>query len=148
MIVCGGILFFVGIVVLLRGKVTISGGRQVTGTRARVVGAFFVLPIPIMLLLDVLIGRRFEDLELVKSAAFFLCLLIGVVVGISDENPSRSERLQQNLPPILTLKDAARYLKVSEKDVFDLIESGRLPATMIGGEYRVARENLDAMFRP
>lgn len=147
MIVCAGILFFVGAVILFTGKVTISGGRIVTGTRARVVGFFFIAPVVATLLLEWIIGSSFEDLHLVEAAIFFLCLLIGVVVGISDENATRRNEKYADLPPVLTMAEAARYLRVNETKVFQLIQTERLRATLIGGEYRISRESIEELFR-
>jgi excisionase family DNA binding protein len=46
---------------------------------------------------------------------------------------------------VLTVADAARYLKVTDADVLDLINDGKLPASRIGSDYRIARSAIDDM---
>ncbi|MBN8595002.1 MAG: helix-turn-helix domain-containing protein [Anaerolineae bacterium] len=47
---------------------------------------------------------------------------------------------------VLTVSEAARYLKVTEADVLDLINQGKLPASRIGSaDYRIARSAIDDM---
>jgi excisionase family DNA binding protein len=46
---------------------------------------------------------------------------------------------------VLTVAEAARYLKVSDTDVLDLINNGKLPASRIGSDYRIARSAIDDM---
>jgi excisionase family DNA binding protein len=46
---------------------------------------------------------------------------------------------------VLTVAEAARYLKVTEADVHDLIINGKLPASRIGSDYRIARSAIDDM---
>ncbi len=45
--------------------------------------------------------------------------------------------------PILTTKEAAEYLNVSEDDVFHLIEAGKLTAARVNYRYQIARSQLD-----
>lgn len=51
----------------------------------------------------------------------------------------------EQFPSILTVAQAARYLQVSEADVVDLIESGKLAAARINYNYRIAKSNLDEL---
>ncbi|MGV8084602.1 MAG: SPFH domain-containing protein [Coriobacteriia bacterium] len=46
-------------------------------------------------------------------------------------------------PDVMTLAEAASYMKVSESDVESLIESGQVKAKKIGSSYRIARKALD-----
>lgn len=44
------------------------------------------------------------------------------------------------VPDILTVQEAAAYLRVSEEELLGLIDAGRLPAARMGGNnYRIAR---------
>jgi len=45
---------------------------------------------------------------------------------------------------ILTLRDVARFLKVSEKTVYRLAQSGDLPGFKAGGSWRFRRCDLDS----
>ena len=47
-------------------------------------------------------------------------------------------------PEVMTLAEAAAYLKVDAADVQGLITSGELKAKMIGSEYRISKKALDA----
>ena len=46
-------------------------------------------------------------------------------------------------PEVMTLADAAAYLKVSDADVQELISSGQVKAKKIGAEYRISKKALD-----
>jgi excisionase family DNA binding protein len=49
-----------------------------------------------------------------------------------------------SVPSILTVPEAARYLRVSEVEIIRLIEEGHLPAARTGGNnYRIARSAID-----
>jgi excisionase family DNA binding protein len=43
---------------------------------------------------------------------------------------------------VFTLAEAAVYLRVSEKDVLDLVRSGTLPGRCIGGEWRFLKSAI------
>ena len=47
-------------------------------------------------------------------------------------------------PGVMTLEEAAAYLKVSVEDVLAIIESGELKARKIGTQYRISKEAVDA----
>ncbi|MBW7882880.1 MAG: SPFH domain-containing protein [Caldilineaceae bacterium] len=47
-------------------------------------------------------------------------------------------------PPVMTLEEAAAYLKVTPADVQAAIEAGELKAKKIGTQYRIAKEAIDA----
>ena len=49
------------------------------------------------------------------------------------------------LPPsVMTLEEAAAYLKVSPADIQALIDSGELKARTIGTQVRISKEAVDA----
>ena len=48
------------------------------------------------------------------------------------------------VPSVMTLEEAAAYLKVSTADVEALIESGELKARRIGSQVRISKEAIDA----
>ena len=47
-------------------------------------------------------------------------------------------------PEVMTLAEAAAYLKVAAADVQELITSGQVKAKKIGAEYRISKKALDA----
>ncbi|MEP7292201.1 MAG: helix-turn-helix domain-containing protein [Chloroflexota bacterium] len=51
-------------------------------------------------------------------------------------------------PDIMTVAEAAVYMRVTEKDVLDLIDQGRLGAARIGSSYRIARIAIDDFMAP
>jgi len=52
---------------------------------------------------------------------------------------------RRNEAPVLTLKEAARYLHASEDDILRLIEEGKLTASRDHDTYKIARSQLDAL---
>jgi excisionase family DNA binding protein len=49
-----------------------------------------------------------------------------------------------SVPDVMTLDEAAAYLKVSAADVQAIIDSGELPARQIGSQYRISKSAIDA----
>ena len=47
-------------------------------------------------------------------------------------------------PKMLTLKEVAQFLSLSEKTVYRLVKAGILPALKIGGQWRFEQQVLDA----
>lgn len=50
-----------------------------------------------------------------------------------------------DIQPLVTLKEAARLVKLSERGYLDNITRGKLPGFKVGGVWRVRREDLDAV---
>jgi excisionase family DNA binding protein len=68
---------------------------------------------------------------------FLLTLITARWVEI--DKPKRKPTL---MPDVLTVSEAARYLKVEEIDVRHLIEDGELQAKAVGGDYRISSAAL------
>ena len=45
---------------------------------------------------------------------------------------------------VLTIKDVAQLLKVGEKTVYSMAQSGELPAFKVRGQWRFSRKDIDA----
>jgi len=45
---------------------------------------------------------------------------------------------------ILTIKEVAEYLKVTERTLYRLAQEGRIPAFKVGGSWRCRRADIDA----
>jgi excisionase family DNA binding protein len=78
--------------------------------------------------------------------------LAGMVTGAmqSAQQPQQSQQPQQAAQPaagaagVMTLEEAAAYLKVSPADVEAIITSGDLKARKIGEQYRISKDAIDA----
>jgi excisionase family DNA binding protein len=46
-------------------------------------------------------------------------------------------------PEIMTLSEAAAYMRVGEEDVLAIIQSGELKAKKIGTSYRISKKAVD-----
>lgn len=49
---------------------------------------------------------------------------------------------------LLTTEEAATLLKMHRDSIRRLIRKGKIPALLIGGEYRIRRADLEAMTAP
>lgn len=45
---------------------------------------------------------------------------------------------------VMTLKEAAEYLRVSESTLLRLLKGGKIPAGKVGRQWRIRRVSLDA----
>jgi excisionase family DNA binding protein len=52
------------------------------------------------------------------------------------------------IPDIMTVAEAAAYMRVTEADVISLIDQGKLGAARIGDSYRIARIAIEDFMRP
>lgn len=48
-----------------------------------------------------------------------------------------------DLPEILTIEEVARYLRVSERTVYDWVQKGELPAGKLGSSWRFKRADIE-----
>lgn len=47
---------------------------------------------------------------------------------------------------IMDIRDVAGYLKIKEQTVYRLVQTGKIPALKIGGQWKVKRDHIDRMF--
>jgi excisionase family DNA binding protein len=59
--------------------------------------------------------------------------------GAGQESPARTHAV----PDIMTLSEAAAYMRVGEEDVLSVIQSGELKAKKIGTSYRISKTAID-----
>jgi excisionase family DNA binding protein len=59
------------------------------------------------------------------------------------QTPIPSKILAEELPELMTVKEAAAYLRVPLPSVYHLLQRGQLPAIQIGGRWRVKRSLVD-----
>ncbi len=57
----------------------------------------------------------------------------------------RARISREPFPAVMDLKDAARYLRVSEAEILQMIEDGRLAASRDNFSYKIARSQLDEL---
>ena len=65
-------------------------------------------------------------------------------------NPLRAQQPPPAVPVpnIMTVAEAASYMRVSESEVLDLINAGKLGAARIGDTYRIARIAIEDFMNP
>lgn len=155
---CSGIVFILGLIIVFTGRARL-GRNQVEGQRARLIGLILMLPVLISVPLGVVIGLQHansSETELLNALSSLSVLEIGGVVLagiaaiylINTAEPAATTTARRPGAPdpfanVLTVQEAARYLRVTEQDVIDLINTGRLPAARIGDQYRIARHAID-----
>ena len=47
---------------------------------------------------------------------------------------------------IMNIKEVAEFLQVKEQTVYRLVQTGKIPALKIGGQWKVKKSHLDKMF--
>jgi|GEM_PF-2926011 len=52
------------------------------------------------------------------------------------------------LPAVLTVEEAAEYLRISAQTVYNLQRSGQLPGGRVGGQLRFLKSALEELLRP
>ncbi len=50
----------------------------------------------------------------------------------------------EKYPRMLTIKEVAQFLSLSEKTIYRLVKTGTLPALKVGGQWRFEQKILDA----
>ncbi len=56
---------------------------------------------------------------------------------------AEGESARPSAPDIMTLSEAAAYMRVGEEDVLEVIKSGELKAKKIGSSYRISKQAID-----
>ena len=166
------ITLVVGIIIFLKGGFRF-GNRTVLRPQARSIGLILMAPLAIQFCASSLLVYRYVEFNedgtftlsanVMESIAGTLGMieLIAVfgAIGLALYNiygrtptdvaskPSQPQQqmrpMPQQVPDIMTVAEAAAYMRVSETDVLELIEQGRLGAARIGNTYRIARIAVD-----
>jgi excisionase family DNA binding protein len=161
---CSGIAFFFGLFLFLRGQLIINN-RVIPRSRTRLIGLVLMAPLLIGMVAGMLLfSPGVIDFETLQNAMFIelgaLVIAIAVVYYLvstmppSDSLPASPMRpftppsaTPPPVPDILTVPEAAMYLRVTEAEVMRLIDEGKLPAARIGGSFRIARIAIDDFLR-
>ena len=162
---CSGIALIFGLFLLLRGQVVINN-RVIPPNRTRLIGLVLIAPFAVGLIAGMLMlspGSEL-DFDMLQNAALVevvaLIIAFAVVYYLiattprSETTPLPSNRsympmnaVPAQVPDILTVPEAAAYLRVSEAEVMRLIDDSKLPAARIGDSFRIARIAIDDFLR-
>lgn len=153
---CSGIAFFFGLFLLFRGQLVVNN-RLIPPNKTRMIALLLMAPLAIGLFAGMALfspGGALDFDTLQNAALIELVALVGAIGAvyyiISSTPPSSTlplNRMQPFVPPsapppapdIMTIPEAAAYLRVSEAEVMRLIDDGKLPAARIGDSFRIAR---------
>ncbi len=79
---------------------------------------------------------------------------IGLGAGLAGMVTQAMQQAQQpqptapaTVPEVMTTAEAAAYLRVTEADVLNMIQSGQLKARQIGAQYRISKAAIDEFLR-
>ncbi|MDQ3248603.1 MAG: SPFH domain-containing protein [Chloroflexota bacterium] len=71
-------------------------------------------------------------------------MIAGAMSGAQGGGQSSNQPAAPAVPAVMTLEEAAAYLRVTPTDVQAIIESGDVKAKKIGEQYRISKEAIDA----
>ncbi len=170
------IAFFIGLIVLFKGGFRL-GSRTVTQPQARSISLYLMAPLAILFCASTLLISnyiQFADdgtftigadafnyvsntiglLELVAVGIAVLLVAVtiyGMPRSSAAPTPQRSKAAAPptpaTAPNIMTVAEAAAYMRISEKEVLGLIDQGKLGAARIGDTYRIAKIAIEDFMR-
>jgi excisionase family DNA binding protein len=155
-LICEGIMLVTGIFMLITGRFNM-GQVKAKGDNVRLAGGILLLPLICGFLLGLSIAGQVQARTFFGSNLFWTVTIIEylMIIGAAlisgtivynarnTDVTSESGSLPTATPNVLTLREAAVYLRVSEEQVNELINSGQLPAVKVGYDYRIARQAID-----
>lgn len=50
------------------------------------------------------------------------------------------------MPTLISVKEAADYLRLDQKTIISYIKKGKIPAANVGRTYRIRKADIDALF--
>jgi excisionase family DNA binding protein len=71
-------------------------------------------------------------------------MIANTMSGVQQPQQQAAQPATPSVPEVMTLEEAAAYLKVTPADVQAVIDSGELKARQIGSQYRISKEAVDA----
>jgi excisionase family DNA binding protein len=72
---------------------------------------------------------------------------VGTVPATATASQGGAQPSLNRTPDIMTVAEAAAYMRVTEAEVLDLIDRGKLGAARIGSTYRIARIAIEDFMR-
>jgi excisionase family DNA binding protein len=165
------ISFIIGIVVFFKGSFTLAG-RTVVRPQSRTIGLILMAPLVIEFCASSMLVTNYAEfseegtltisqdafnqiagtlgmIELVSviiAVGLALYNIFGMPAAAAPSKVSASPQARvtpERVPDIMTVAEAAAYMRVSESDVLTLIDEGKLGAAKIGSTYRIARIAVD-----
>jgi excisionase family DNA binding protein len=70
--------------------------------------------------------------------------MIANAMSSASQSQQQSAPTPATAPSIMTLEEAAAYLRVTPADVQAMIDAGDVKAKKIGSEYRISKDAIDA----
>lgn len=153
---CSGIAFLIGLFLLFRGQFRIAN-RTIPPGQTRAIALILMAPPVVAFCAATFILSpsgdvtydQFLQVGFVEIGA--LVIAIGLVVynifslpKTPDYTPQTNPVMRPQQPPsVMTVAEAAAYMRVSEQEVLNLIDGGKLAAARIGDTYRIARIAID-----
>ncbi len=161
------VAFIIGLVVLFKGSFRFAS-RTVTQQQSRPIAFYLMAPLIVLFCASTLLLPNYvqfnNDGTFVISANAFdyisntigLVELIAVGVGVllviltiygsprldgsgaGQPRPAQAATVTR-VPDIMTVAEAAAYMRISEREIMSLIDQGKLGAARIGDTYRIAR---------
>ena len=167
------ILFVIGAVLYFTQRVNL-GKFRTEGHHVRAAGIVLMFPAAFTFLLSLFAGLIFASnldalplvfrvLAFVEISTMILAAMItyilvaapagaprlpGILGHIQNEGhnaPSAQRHAPEPFPSIMSIAQAARYVKMSEAEIQALIDASQLGAARINNGYRIARRSLDEL---
>ncbi|MCC7449180.1 MAG: hypothetical protein IT324_17305 [Anaerolineae bacterium] len=138
LVYCSAPMLALGLFLLISGRMRLSGKREIRGGYARLAGFILMLPLGLDLLmvqLGVVGVGRYGAAEarvwLLMDILFVIAAIIAVLgIVVLMPHTVREQRDQLPAPVVLsnrvTVADAARYLRISEREVMYFIGKGEI----------------------
>ncbi|MDL1902135.1 helix-turn-helix domain-containing protein [Anaerolineae bacterium CFX9] len=101
--------------------------------------------------LNTLVGIQLVVLALVLGSIIYIIYSVPPGVSVLEQTPQQTPPRFAGQPvpaapappSIMTVEEAAAYMRVPEAEVIALIEAGKIGAVRSGGSYRIARIAID-----
>ena len=161
------IAFFIGLIILFKGGFRL-GTRTMTQRQGRTIAFYLMAPLILLFCASTLliynyiqfnadgtftiaadafnsISNTIGIVELIAVGIAVLLVIFTIygqpksAAGTSSTRSSQAVPPTATIPNIMTVAEAAAYMRVTEKEVLGLIDQGKLGAARIGDTYRIAR---------
>lgn len=153
---CSGIAFIIGLFLLFKGQFRVAN-RTIPTAQSRAIALILMAPPVVAFCAAIFILSpggdvtydQFVQVGFVEIGALVIALGLVIYNILSlpqtpDYAPQTKPVMRPQEPPnVMSVAEAAAYMRVSEADVMKLIDQGKLAAARIGDTYRIARIAID-----
>lgn len=172
MIICEAFFLIFGLYAVFAGKIPFTNQERIDSHYARLIGFVMLAPLAIGICGGLYVGwlrsssytpvtiNDIGQVTTLEMIGMIIAVIVSLYFGATAPEPRRrlpstlgTSRFVPAAPPkvtqdtplraVMTLAEAASYLRVSEADVTTLIETGQLTARQVGMEYRISKESLE-----